>query len=163
MVQLRRLDNEQSAFVSSDPAAAVSATGFTSMPVAAFSGYALGEPNIYPAYGDLPSAWASGNPDDPAEFLELGFDNPTPINSVSIYETYKPGAVNKVSVRNPNTGLWEVVWSGTAAPAPEAARIFTVTFPMTTFPVSAVRIDLDSPAVPDWNEIDAVRINTDIP
>jgi hypothetical protein len=43
------------------------------------------------------------------------------------------------------------------------ARIFTVTFEMTSFPVSAVRIELDSPAVPGWNEIDAVSINRVLP
>ena len=43
------------------------------------------------------------------------------------------------------------------------ARIFTVTFPLTAYPVDAVRIDLDSPAVPDWNEIDAVSIGTTAP
>jgi hypothetical protein len=34
---------------------------------------------------------------------------------------------------------------------------------MTSFPVSAVRIELDSPAVPGWNEIDAVSINRVLP
>jgi hypothetical protein len=40
-VQLRRLDNEQSFFLLPDPAASFSATAFTSVPVATFSGYAL--------------------------------------------------------------------------------------------------------------------------
>ncbi len=120
---------------------------------------ALGQPDTYPAYGDIPTAWASLTPDGSAEFLELGYDAPAPIDSVSIYETYSPGAVSKVSIRNPNTSLWQEVWSGTAAPAPAVARIFTVSFPQTSFPVSAIRIDLNSPAVPDWNEIDAVSIS----
>ena len=120
---------------------------------------ALGEPNIYPEYGDFPTSWATLNAEDPNEYLELGFDQPAPISSVSIYETYAPGAVAKVSVRNPNNNQWVEVWSGPAAPAPAVARIFTVTFPQTIFPVSAVRIDLDSPAVPDWNVIDAVSIS----
>ena len=41
VVQLRRLDNEQSVFLLPDPAASFSATGFTSGPVTSFSGYAL--------------------------------------------------------------------------------------------------------------------------
>jgi hypothetical protein len=118
----------------------------------------LGQPDTYPAYGDLVTAWASANPDDATEFLELGYDAPAPISSVSIYETYAPGAVSQISVRNPITGLWVAVWTGTAAPAGAAARIFTVTFPQTSFPVDAIRIDLNSAAVPDYNEIDAVSI-----
>ena len=120
---------------------------------------ALGQPDTYPLYGDFQWAWATAVTDDPNEYLELGFDPPAPVSSVSIYETFNPGAVSKVSVRNPNTGLWVQVWSGVAAPAPAVARIFTVTFPQTSFPVDAVRLDLDSQLVPDWNEIDAVRIN----
>ena len=124
---------------------------------------ALGEPDTYPAYGDIVTAWATAGQGDPAEYIELGCDAPAPISSVSIYETYAPGAVSKVSVRNPGTGLWVEVWSGTAAAAPAVSRIFTVTFALTSFPVDAVRIDLDSPAVPDWNEIDAVSISALIP
>ena len=82
---------------------------------------------------------------------------------MSIYETYAPGAVNKVSLRNAGTGVWTEVWSGAAAAQLAVARIFTVTFPLTAYPVDAVRIDLDSPAVPDWNEIDAVSIGTVAP
>lgn len=121
---------------------------------------ALGPPNTYPNYGDIVSAWASATQDDQAEYLELGFNDPSPVNFVSIYETLAPGAVNKVSVRNANTGVWAEVWAGTAAAAPPVARIFTVTFPLTAYPVDAVRIDLDSPAVAGWNEIDAVSIGT---
>jgi hypothetical protein len=120
---------------------------------------ALGMPDTYPVHDDFTNAWASATDDDQREFLELGYDNPTPINSVSIYETYNPGAVDKVSVRNPNTGQWEQVWSGTAAPAGTTSRIFTVSFPLTSFPVDAIRLDFNSPAVPDWNEIDAVGIS----
>ena len=120
---------------------------------------ALGEPDTYPDYGDLPTAWASQGPDDQREFLELGYPDPAPINSVSIYETWNPGAVDKISVFNPNTAQWQEVWSGTAAPAGTTSRIFTVRFPMTAFPVDAVRIDVNSPAVPSWNEIDAVSIS----
>jgi len=119
---------------------------------------ALGEPDTYPAYGDSSTAWATADPDAPNEFIELGFESPIPISYVSIYETYAPGAVSKVTVRNPTTGLWVEVWSGVATPAPATARIFSVTFPRTSFPVDAVRIDLDSHLVPDWNEIDAVSI-----
>src|SRR5690606_17284480 len=60
-------------------------------------------------------------------------------------------------------GSWNVVWSGTAAPTTEKARIFYVTFAATSYPVDAVRIALDSRAVPGWNEIDAVGLVTGTP
>lgn len=122
---------------------------------------ALGQPDTYPSYADIQTAWATEFQDAPGEFIELGYANPKPTAAVYIYETYNPGAISKVSVRNANTSTWVEVWSGPAAPAPTVARIFTVTFPKTSFPVDGVRIDLDSPAVPDWNEIDAVAIGAD--
>lgn len=120
---------------------------------------ALGEPNTYPNYGDWPTAWASAGADDRREFLELGYADPSPIDTVSIYETLGPGAVDRIQVRNPSTAGWETVWSGTAREAGEDARIFKVTFPETTYPVDAIRLELDSPAVPYYNEIDAVSIS----
>jgi hypothetical protein len=119
---------------------------------------ALGTPDTYPAYGDMTNAWASASPDSQREFLELGYDTPSRIGSVSIYETWNPGAADKISVRDFNTGSWEEVWSGVASTAGQTSRVYTVTFPTTPFPVDAIRIDINSPAVPSWNEIDAVSI-----
>ncbi len=124
---------------------------------------ALGQPNTYPAYGDIITAWASSSSDGQREFLELGYASPEAINSVSIYETYHPGAVDKVSVRRPSDGSWQEVWSGVAAPAGNTSRIFTVTFPLTSYPVDTIRIDINSPVVSSWNEIDAVSITRATP
>jgi len=119
----------------------------------------LGLPDTYPIYGDFTNAWASSSEDNQREFLELGYDQPGIIDSVSIYETWNPGAVDKISVRNADTASWTEVWSGVAAAAGDTSRVFTVTFPATSFPVDAVRLDINSPAVPSWNEIDAVSIS----
>jgi hypothetical protein len=117
---------------------------------------ALGRPNVYPSYGDLPGAWASLTADGQREYLELSFDAPATIDFVRVAETLAPGAIDQVWVLNPFTNHFEQVWSTVAAPAPEVSRISTMSFPMTGYPVSQVRLDLDSPAVPNWNEIDAV-------
>ncbi len=102
--------------------------------------------------------WASLNGDDPREFIQLGYTDPAPINFIDIYETYKPGSVDTVYVKNPNTGLFEIVYSATASVQPDVSRILHITFPTTSFPVSEIRIAMNSAAVPDWNEIDAVSI-----
>jgi len=119
---------------------------------------ALGLPNLYPAYGDIGFNWASLNPDDAREFIELRFNNISPINFIDIYETYKPGSVDTVYVKNPNTGLFEVIYTATPVVEPDVARILHITFPTTSFVVNEVRIAMNSSAVPDWNEIDAVSI-----
>ena len=124
------------------------------------AGQALGAPNVYPNHGDIAGAWASATQDGQREFLVLGFSDPAPVQSIALYETYNPGAVDTIYVKNPGTGQWQVVWSGTAAAAPAQARIFIANFTLTSFNVSEVRIAINSSAVSGWNEIDAVGISS---
>ncbi|HEY6162967.1 MAG TPA: hypothetical protein VI112_17180, partial [Bacteroidia bacterium] len=118
----------------------------------------LNAPNTYPSYGDISTSWASASADGQREFLELGFTNPQFVNQVNIWETWNPGAVDTIFLRNSSSGQWVNVWSGTASAAPAASRIFTVNFTMTAFQADAIRIGINSPAVGSWNEIDAVQI-----
>jgi hypothetical protein len=123
---------------------------------------ALGPPDTYPNYGDISTAWASLTPDGQREYLVLWYANAAPIRYVAIYETWNPGAVDTIYVKNPGNGQWVVVWSGSAQPAGDSSRIFQVSFPLTSFNVSEVRIAINSPAVTGWNEVDAVAIS-DVP
>jgi uncharacterized protein YjdB/PKD repeat protein len=118
---------------------------------------ALGAPNV-PYYSDHGNAWASSSTGSSREFLELGFSRPDTINTIKIWETFNPGAIDTVYVFNPEIGNWEIVWSGTAYPEAPRIRVFEVKFPTTSFFVDRVRIAINSPAVPGWNEIDAVAI-----
>ncbi len=122
---------------------------------------ALGAPNVFPAYGDIQYAWSPTNPDNVREYIELGFSNPAPINYINIYETFNPGAVDSVFVKNPSTGLYERVYAENAASAGDSARLLNIPIPKTTYNVSAIRIALNSAAVPGFNEIDAVGIGLD--
>jgi hypothetical protein len=123
-----------------------------------FANQILGAPDVFPVYGDIPLAWAPLSTDDQREHIQIAYTNPAPINFIDVYETFNPGAVDTVYVKNPNTGLFEVVYTATAAPQPPVSRKLHITFPVTAFSVSEIRIAMNSPAVPDWNEIDAVGI-----
>lgn len=118
----------------------------------------LGAPDVYPNYGDWPNAWASQTPAGQREFLVLGYANPMRISNIGVYETFNPGAVDTIYVRNASNGQWVMVWSGTAAAQPAVSRIYEVSFELTSFNVDAVRIAINSPFVSGWNEIDAVAI-----
>lgn len=119
---------------------------------------ALGAPNVYPDYGDLEYTWASLTPDGGREFIQLGYADPMQIMGIDIYETFNPGSIDTVYVRNPILDVWEMVYSATATPGPEVATILHITFPVTAYEVHSIRIVMNSPAVPGWNEIDAVSI-----
>lgn len=119
---------------------------------------ALGAPDVYPLYGDIGSSWASLMGDDAREYIVLGYDNADPVNYIDIYETFNPGAVDTVYVKNPNTGEFEVVYSADALVEPPVSSVLHITFAETSYPVNEIRIAMNSAAVPDWNEIDAVGI-----
>ena len=67
-----------------------------------------GERNTYPNYGDFLTCW-SPKLTGKIEFIEVLFDKPMIIEKISIYETYNPGALVKISCRS-NTGEWEELW-----------------------------------------------------
>ena len=123
----------------------------------------LGAPNVYPAYGGNTNAWSPATPDNNREFVELGYSSPTAINFIDIYETYKPGAIDTVYVKNPNTGLYQIIYTKTAAPQAEVARKLRIRFKTTSFAVSEIRLAMASGAVPGKNEIDAVAIGDSTP
>jgi len=118
----------------------------------------LGPPDVYPHHRDDTSAWASSTANSQREYLELHFSQLRQISAVIVYENLYPGTIDTVYVKNPATGLWETVWYGTASPQPLAARAFTAGFPLTDFSANEVRIALNSPALPYWNEIYSVAV-----
>jgi len=113
----------------------------------------LGAPNTERA-GDLPTAWASREPDAGPEWLAAGFDQAVDIAEVRVRETFNPGAISKITAFQ--NGQEVVLWEGTASGG-VAPRDFVI-------PVSgniradSVVIHLDSARVPGWNEIDAVEL-----
>lgn len=126
---------------------------------------ALGKENVYPNYGDYTNAWSPFTADDNREYLVLGFDTVQTVITIEIYETWFPGAVDTVYLRNADTGKWNLIYSKPAQTnLPEAARIKSIYLVETQYLTDAIRIALNSPAVTadanteGWNEIDAIAI-----
>lgn len=116
----------------------------------------LGEPDVYPQYGDLPAAWASRATDAGEEWIEVRFAAPVTATSVLWAETLNPGAVVRVDdLTTPSAPV--VIWEGTEPPAGVGAVVAEVTLaaPRT---ISALRLVLDTRRVAGWNEIDAIGL-----
>ncbi|MDZ4708753.1 MAG: fibronectin type III domain-containing protein, partial [Saprospiraceae bacterium] len=118
---------------------------------------ALGTPNVFPGYGPHPAAWLSET-DTGREFLVLGYSNPDYINFVDVFETLNPGALDSIYLKNEMTGLFNLVWTGTASPAPQTSRKRRIKFPLTPYKVSGVRLAFNMAAVTGFSAIDAVCI-----
>ncbi|MEQ1585691.1 MAG: hypothetical protein ABL895_07435 [Cyclobacteriaceae bacterium] len=120
---------------------------------------ALGKENVYPNYGDYSNAWASLSDDEQREYLELGFDTLQTVKTIQIYETWNPGAVDSVFLRDASSKKWNLVYAKPAVKnLPEKSRIFTFYLIETHYFTDAIRIAINSPVIPGWNEIDAVVI-----
>jgi hypothetical protein len=118
---------------------------------------ALGAPDVPTAGGDHPNAWAPADADGPVEFLEVGFDRPRRIDGVDLVESHNAGAVTRVELIAAD-GTRSLAYAAAAAAATSPFRRH-IDLACTDQPIAAVRLTLDSAAVPDWNEIDAVGIH----
>jgi hypothetical protein len=117
---------------------------------------AEGPPDVRQA-GDNPMAWASQTPDGQKEWLLCGYSDPVVIRAVIVHESYNPGGLVRVSAFNP-AGDEVVAWEGedpTPRGKPKGISVIPVKL---DFPVAKIRLSIDSPAVPGWNEIDAVGL-----
>src|SRR3990170_5553671 len=118
---------------------------------------ALGKPNVLPAGGQSPNAWA---PDRPKrkEFLKLGYDNPISIRQIAIAESHNPSAIYRVLAYD-QSGKEYVINTLNPKSVPLKGRMLNLFMEMTPYKVAAVKIEFDGAAVPDYFSIDAVAIS----
>jgi hypothetical protein len=89
------------------------------------------------------------------QWIELQYAPALRASSVRIFEVNAAGAVTAVVGLDERGGRHEL-WSG---PDPTATPgVFEVSFPVTPFAVSRLRVVLDTNRTPGWNEIDAVEL-----
>jgi outer membrane protein OmpA-like peptidoglycan-associated protein len=132
--------------------------GFSSelTPVQYSAKQALGKPNVLPAGGQNPNAWA---PDKPGrkEFLKLGYDNPVNVRQIAIAESHNPSAIYRVLLYD-EAGKEHEVSSLNPMVVPLKGRMLNIFIETTPYKVNAVKIEFDGAAVPDYYGIDAVAI-----
>ncbi|MEO8706184.1 MAG: hypothetical protein ABI867_39505 [Kofleriaceae bacterium] len=115
----------------------------------------LGPPDVFPASGDNAKAWASLGADNQDEWVEVGFDHPGSVSAVEIYETFNPGALERVELVTASGAI--VVAQLTGSPAGASMRR-TASVGCTKEPIVAVRVHVASMRVAGWNEIDAIGV-----
>lgn len=118
---------------------------------------ATGEPNSGP--GDSAGAWASETKDDEPEWLEVTWDEPARATAVRIFQNQNPGAVESL-VALTSEGEENVPLDGQRSHVAESG-VTVLEVPLAAENlIRGLRLHLDSPAVPGWNEIDAVGLVT---
>ncbi|HEY0652804.1 MAG TPA: OmpA family protein [Chryseosolibacter sp.] len=117
---------------------------------------ALGKPDVLPAGGQSPNAWA---PDKPKrkEFLKLGFDKPISIRQVAIAESHNPSAIFRVLAYD-EAGKEYVINTLNPMAVPLKGRMLNVFVEQTPYKVAAIKLEFDGAALNDYFGIDAVAI-----
>jgi hypothetical protein len=106
--------------------------------------------------GESTTAWASSYYDG-VDWLEVGFATPVVPTQINIYETYNPGSIVKVEVRD-EEGSFHTVYEATPAYVEECPRTFKINISDIDFKVTSVLISLDQSILMEWDEIDAVEL-----
>jgi hypothetical protein len=119
------------------------------------AGQATGAPNTAEC-GDQVTAWASSSYSG-FDWIEVSFVTPVVPTQINIHESYTPGQIVKVEVRDEG-GSYHIVWQGTGAVVEQCPRVFTVNVTDITVRVTAVRITVDQSIGVNWDEIDAVEL-----
>lgn len=117
----------------------------------------LGKPNVLPAGGQNPNAWAPDRPNR-KEFLKLGFDNPIQIQQVAIAESHSPSALSRILLYDEAGREYEAMTLNPGA-VPLKAMMRNIFIEKTTYKVVAVKLEFDGAAIPDYFGIDAVAIS----
>jgi len=118
----------------------------------------IGPPKTFPRYGDFCTAWAPLSSSGTEEIIHVKFARSVYICGVDVFETWNPGSVVKISAFDGQN--WHTLWNGSLPQhrLPELPRVFSPSFPCTTFLSDQIRIDLDCTNSLSWAEIDAIRL-----
>lgn len=116
---------------------------------------ATGAPNTMEC-ADLQTAWASETSDG-VDWLEVSFATAVVPTEINIRETYSPGSIARVEVKD-ERGLYHTVWEAIPALVEQCPRVLSIPVTGVEVRVNAVRINLDQSNEGYWNEIDAVEL-----
>jgi hypothetical protein len=155
--QITALDRQWTAPTDGRPALVWASTvrGFSSQysPDAWSARQVLGAPDVYPRHGDEPGAWASVAPDAGDEWLEVGFDHEGSVRAIEVYETFNPGAVDRVELIGASGRIIEV-----RPQRRDATGRTRIELACTAESIVAARVHVASARVTGWNEIDAIGV-----
>lgn len=121
----------------------------------------LGKPDKLPAWGESAVAWAPKTMDNPGgEFIEVGFDSAMQIRQVAIGESNCPGAIAKIILISDEGKKYIVYQNDTITPRfTSGGGMFHCIFPETAYRVQALKLILNTQAIPGMNQIDCIGIS----
>lgn len=120
----------------------------------------LGKPSIMVPQVNNGCAWAPLQDDNvQPEWIHLKF-NPIKCQQIAVLESNNPGSISKIWFYD-NAGKEYLIYENSTPKAEgTASKLFIHTFPLTTYAVVSVKIQLNTAAVPGENQLDAVALSS---
>lgn len=117
----------------------------------------IGEPLVYPRYGDINGAWAQGTM-TANEFIVVEFADDLYFTGIEIYETLNAGAITRISAWDPSNNKWVTLWESPASQLIQHSRCFSPPITHVDFSSRRIKLELDCTTAGSWCEIDAIKI-----
>jgi len=121
----------------------------------------LGKPNLFPQGGKGVAAWTSQTTETKDEFLELGFAKAIKIKQILIFESYNPGSISTVIIKDLNNKE-HIIYNTIPIPYSKNKRILKIKLPENEIISNSVKIIIKNKKVWGYNYIDAVGIADDL-
>lgn len=120
----------------------------------------LGKPDKLPAAGESPCAWRTATPDNPqGEWIKVTFARAINVQTVAVGESWNPGAISKIKLYDQEGKEYTVYHNPAPAPVAQKSRMWVHHIPPTPYKAAALRLELQTAAVPGFNQIDAIGIS----
>jgi OmpA-OmpF porin, OOP family len=117
----------------------------------------LNKPNVLPAGGESPSAWAPSKTGK-AEFIKVGFTKPLKIQQIAVAETFNPSALYQVFTYDKD-GKEYLINTFEPRPIEVKSRLLNIFLEKTEYEVHAVKLVFKGDALPGYYSIDAIGIS----
>lgn len=95
---------------------------------------------------------------DAKAFVKVNFCSPQKAQKVVIAESHTPGSITKISLFDQKNKEY-VIYSGEVQQVKDLKRLWEITFPLTPYLVTAVKIEANPALTKEWNAIDAIGIS----
>ncbi|NJB87392.1 hypothetical protein GGR26_003172 [Lewinella marina] len=119
----------------------------------------LGAPDLYPAFGFGEGGWLASASGARGDSITLQFAGSSTVDYIEIYQTYCPGNIREVLLKDATTGTFHSVYTSTVTSSEaDASAITRIDFTRTTYPVSEVKILLVNNSTCGSVGIDAVGL-----
>jgi hypothetical protein len=115
----------------------------------------VGAPDVSDRSRDSREAWAAARADGGREWIEVRFEPAMRAQEVRVHEVCTAGGLARVTLIDESGGK-HPVWEGTDPLA--HPDVLSIPFPLTSYRVRAVRLEIETKRRSGWEEIDAVQL-----